>query len=62
MEYVYWFLVLAQEDMKKAASGAVQAFVSLSYLRNYLIPVPPVAEQKRIVEQVSCAISKIENL
>ena len=55
MEYVYWFLVLAQEDMKKAASGGVQAFVSLAYLRNYLIPVPPIAEQKRIcnaIEQV----------
>ena len=55
MEYVYWFLVLAQEDMKKAASGGVQAFVSLGYLRNYLIPVPPIAEQKRIcnaIEQV----------
>ena len=55
MEYVYWFLVLAQEDMKKAASGGVQAFVSLGYLRNYLIPVPPIAEQMRIcntIEQV----------
>ena len=55
MEYVYWFLVLVQEDMKKAASGGVQAFVSLSYLRNYLIPVPPIAEQMRIcntIEQV----------
>ena len=55
MEYVYWFLVLAQEDMKKAASGGVQSFVSLGYLRNYLIPVPPIVEQKRIcyaIEQV----------
>ena len=55
MVYVYWFLVLAQEDMKKAASGGVQAFVSLGYLRNYLIPIPPIAEQKRIcntIEQV----------
>ena len=52
MEYVYWFLVLAQEDMKKAASGGVQAFVSLGYLRNYLIPVPPIAEQRRICNTV----------
>ena len=52
MEYVYWFLVLAQEDMRKAASGGVQAFVSLGYLRNYLIAVPPIAEQKRICDTI----------
>ena len=52
MEYVYWFLVLAQEDMKKAASGGVQAFVPLGYLRNYLIPVPPIVEQKRICNAI----------
>ena len=52
MGYVYWFLVLAQEDMKKAASGGVQAFVSLGYLRNYLIPVPPIEEQKRICDTI----------
>ena len=52
MEHVYWFLVLAQEDMRKAASGGVQAFVSLGYLRNYLIPVPPIAEQKRICDTI----------
>ena len=53
MEYVYYFLVLAQDAMKKDASGGVQAFVSLSYLRNYLIPVPPLAEQQRIVAKIN---------
>ena len=56
MEYVYWFLVLAQENMKKAASGGVQAFVSLGYLRNYLIPVPPIAEQMRICNAIEQAL------
>ena len=56
MGYVYWFLVLAQEDMKKAASGGVQAFVSLGYLRNYLIPVPPIEEQKRICDTIEQAL------
>jgi type I restriction enzyme S subunit len=49
MEYVYWFLLYAQYDMKKKASGGVQNFVSLSFLRKYLIPVPPIKEQDRIV-------------
>lgn len=52
MEYVYWFLYISQSDMKKYASGGVQSFVSLSYLRNYYIPIPPIAEQKRIVVKI----------
>ena len=52
MEYVYWFLYISQGDMKRYASGGVQSFVSLSYLRNYYIPIPPIAEQRRIVEKI----------
>ena len=52
MEYVYWWLLLSQDVMKKQASGGVQSFVSLNYLRNYFIPVPPYDEQKRIAERI----------
>ena len=48
MEYVYWYLLSAQDDMRRFASGGVQSFVSLNYLRNYYIPVPPYEEQIRI--------------
>ena len=49
MEYLMMFLTKAQFDMRKSASASVQSFVSLSFLRNYPIPLPPLAEQKRIV-------------
>ena len=49
MRYVYWFLFYAQYKLKKEASGGVQSFISLSRFREYLIPLPPVAEQNRIV-------------
>lgn len=51
-KYLLNFLKIAQNDMKKKASGGVQKFVSLGYIRNYLIPLPPLKEQKRIVEKV----------
>lgn len=52
MQFVYWWLFLSQYEMKKYASGGVQAFVSLSYLRNFFIPVPPLAEQSLIVSKI----------
>lgn len=52
MDYLYWFLYSSQYDMKKIAYGAVQSFVSLKFLREYLLPLPPLAEQERIVEKI----------
>lgn len=52
IEYVYWFLYRAQYIMKKVASGGVQSFISLRVFRNYLFPLPPLEEQKRIVAKI----------
>ena len=62
MKYVISFLLLAQYEMKKQASGGVQAFVSLNYLRNYLFPLPPLAEQKRIVKRVEELLALCDEL
>lgn len=52
IEYVYWFLYREQYIMKKVASGGVQSFISLKVFRNYLFPLPPLEEQKRIVTKI----------
>ena len=52
MNYLLLFLQNEQHAMKKKASGGVQSFVSLKFLRNYLLPLPPVAEQQRIVTKL----------
>lgn len=52
IEYVYWFLYREQYVMKKNASGGVQSFISLKVFRNYLFPLPPLEEQKRIVAKI----------
>ena len=39
--------------MKEMSSGAVQKFVSLGFLRSFLLPLPPLNEQERIVEKIN---------
>lgn len=52
VNYVYWFLSIEQYSLKKIASGGVQAFIPLKVFRNYLMPLPPFDEQKRIVARI----------
>ena len=52
MKFLFWFLYYSQGMMKRNASGGVQAFVSLTFLRSFLFPLPPIAEQNRIVKKI----------
>ncbi len=48
--------------MKAIASGAVQSFVSLGFLRSYLFPLPPLAEQHRIVAKIDQLMARCDAL
>ena len=39
-------------DLQQKAAGGAQPFVSLGFLRNIVIALPPVLEQERIVSKV----------
>ena len=46
--YLLIFLKSQVSNFKAIAKGGAQAFVPLNLLRNYLFPLPPLGEQKRI--------------
>ena len=62
MKFMLIFFKYIQDILKKEASGGVQSFVSLNYLRNLLVPIPPLAEQKRIVDRLEDFLSEIDKL
>lgn len=62
MEYFLLFLQNEQSIMKKKASGGVQSFVSLKFLRSYLLPLPPYLEQRRIVAKLKELLPLCEKL
>jgi type I restriction enzyme S subunit len=52
MKFMYCFFVYAQYALKAEASGGVQSFISLKRFREYPFPLPPLAEQHRIVAKI----------
>jgi type I restriction enzyme S subunit len=60
--FLLLYLKLVAEEMKAKAAGGVQSFVSLGFLRNYLFPLPPLAEQRRIVAKVDQLMALVDEL
>ncbi|WP_108946914.1 restriction endonuclease subunit S [Shewanella halifaxensis] len=48
INYLYYLLKHCKPDFIKAGTGGAQPNISGAFLKNYKIPLPPLAEQKRI--------------
>ena len=60
--YVRQFLELNYEEMRKVASGGVQPNLNLSLVRAVCVPLPPLAEQTRIVAEVDRHLSIVRGV
>lgn len=49
-EYLFWFLVSKASDIEQMGVGATVKGIILSQLKGLTVPVPPVEEQRRIVD------------
>ena len=59
-KYLSLFLEARVDHIKSIALGGAQSFVSLNLLRPYLFPLPPLAEQKRIVAKIEELLPKVD--
>lgn len=60
MEFVE--LAFAQADLNKRATGSGQPFVNQKMLNETIIPLPPLAEQARIIAEVERRMSVVKKL
>ena len=64
-EYVLWYIKRDTfiSDGINTFSGAVgQKRISKEFIEKYLIPLPPVSEQKRVIEAIHTAFISIDNI
>ena len=63
-EFLRYYLLnnIILSKMQSEAKGTTQKFVSLGYLRNFLISLPPLSEQQSIVAPLDSLKSKVDRL
>lgn len=63
-EYIYWYLKspVAYRELRKYDNGSAQPNLAAKDVAKYLIPLPPLAEQKRIVAKLEEILPLCERL
>jgi len=61
-KYVYHYLELQYEATRRIASGNNQPALNKSRVQELTIPIPPLAEQERIVAEIERRLSVLDQL
>lgn len=60
--YAYYYLAVAKKELEKYAPATAQKNINLSILNDLLIPIPPINEQKLIVDMISIKLHTCKNI
>lgn len=60
-DYMYYVLIGLKDILVSKGKGMAQMNINLTILKNTPIPIPPIAEQKRIVEKIEELMPLIED-
>ena len=61
-KYLFYYLLSQREELKSRSEGGAQPNISKEKIVRYLIPLPPLEEQKRIVDKIEKLMNYIDRL
>ena len=59
-EFLYYFLCSQKDPFIEAGKGAAQPNISQAVLKNWLVPLPPLNEQKRIADKLDALLVRVD--
>ena len=62
MKYLFYYLLSIRSDLNRLGKGATQLNISQTVLKSYPFPLPPLAEQHRIVEKIESYFSFLDTI
>ncbi|NLW23297.1 MAG: restriction endonuclease subunit S [Tissierellia bacterium] len=60
--YLFYYLLSQRENLKNMSEGGAQPNISKEKIVNYIFPLPPLEEQKRIVKKVDSIMNMLDEL
>ena len=61
-DYIYYFLKNLQAYMYSISKGCTQLNINQGILKSVTIPLPPLSEQKRIVERIETILAQLDTI
>lgn len=61
-KYIYYYLKIAKEELERFAPATAQKNINLGILNDLSTPLPPLAEQKRIIKKLERLMSLCDEL
>ena len=61
-EYRNYFMISKMDDILKLAYGGAQPNISAKIISNFLLPLPPISEQQRIVAKIEELFSVLDSI
>lgn len=58
--YLFWYLMSQRQNFQRSGKGAAQKNISQAIIREWPIPIAPLAEQRRIVAALEDHLSRID--
>lgn len=58
--YLFYYLLTCRKSFENSGTGSTFSAITVDVVKKHLIPLPPLAEQKRIVEQLDAVLEQID--